>query len=440
MTHKETQKEKKILIFEATPFARNRGLAAIFMGNLKVLKTYFPHDKIFVEPFLFSFSSTPQASLYNTKYKKDDKIYIIKRTSSNSVTCLVKSVVRVCLLAAMNMLKCCGIDISRILYFDKILKIYLESDIVLLANGGDCFSDIYSNSTVKAVLSFFPIVVLSLLNKPLVFLPQTISPFKTNLTTQIAKFILNKATVIMLREKKSVKYLETIKVDGKKIFLIPDMAFILEPISEAYSKEILKNEEQAKENQKFIGIATREIVKHSNLDKNTYKKYINYTAKTIDYVIERFEVVVLLIPHYGIKNTKQVNDEILKKIKNKDKVYCIDKREYSTEELKGIIGRCDLFIGAYMHANIAALSMCVPTIGLSYSHKFEGIFEMVGQKKYVCKLKDLTDKELISKVEDAWTNKEKIRKELEARMPEVKKQVMFAGELVKKVLDEQESK
>jgi len=65
---------------------------------------------------------------------------------------------------------------------------------------------------------------------------------------------------------------------------------------------------------------------------------------------------------------------------------------------------------------------------------------MLGQEKYVLNLKNLTYEELILKVEDAWSNREKIRRELEARMPEVKKQVMFAGELVKKVLDEQESK
>ncbi len=203
MTHKETHKEKKILIFQATPFAINRGLAAIFMGNLKVWKTYFPHDKIFVEPSYFSFASTSRASLYNTKYKNDDKICIIKQTNNNSATYTAKSFVRVCLVAAMNMLKCCGLDASRILYFDKILNTYLSSDIVLLANGGDCFSDSYSDSLFVSVLTFIPYVVMSMLNKPYIFLPQTITPFKRQLIKHFAKFILNKSTLIMAREKKN---------------------------------------------------------------------------------------------------------------------------------------------------------------------------------------------------------------------------------------------
>ncbi len=439
MISKQTHKEKKILVVGTSPFSYNRGLTAIFMGNLKIWKTYFPQGKIFVEPSYFSFASTPQASLYNTKYKKDDKIYIIKRTSSNTVTYTVKIFIRICLLVAMNMLKRCGLDISRMLYFDKILKIYLESDIVLLANGGDCFSDTTSKSLVKYVLTFMQYIIMSMLNKPYIFLPQTVTPFKRQLSEHLAKFVLNKSTLIMARENETAKYLETIGIDKRKIFLIPDMAFVMDPCSLEHINKILK-EESVEENQNVIGITLRDIVKDGNLDKLTYEKYVDNMRKMIDYLIRHFDATVLLIPHIGIDHSKREINDVLNGIKNKNRIYCINRHEYATEELKGIIGRCDLFIGAYMHANIAALSMCVPTVGLGYSYKFQGIFEMMDQKKYVLNHKNLTYEELISKVEDAWNNREKIRKELETITPEIKKQVMFAGELVKEILDEQESK
>ncbi|CEG13885.1 putative Polysaccharide pyruvyl transferase [groundwater metagenome] len=405
MTHKETHKEKKILIFQATPFAINRGLAAIFMGNLKVWKTYFPHDKIFVEPSYFSFASTSRALLYNTKYKNDDKIYLIKQTNSNA-TYTVKSFVRVCLVTAMNMLKCCGLDVSRILYFDKILNTYLASDIVLLSNNGDGFSDIYCRSQFISILTFIPYLVISMLNKPYIFLPQTITPFKRQLIKHFAKFILNKSILIMAREKETVKYLEIIGINKKKIFLVPDMAFVMEPCSLEHTNKILK-EEGIKKNQRIIGISLRYIIKDGNLDKITYEKYVINMRKLIEYLTNCLDATVLLIPHSGIYTFNKINRDVLKKIKNKDKVYSTNKREYAVEELKGMIGECDLFIGAYMHANIGALSMCVPTIGLSYSYKFQGIFEMLGQEKYVINLKNLTYEELILKVEDAWNNREK---------------------------------
>ena len=43
-------------------------------------------------------------------------------------------------------------------------------------------------------------------------------------------------------------------------------------------------------------------------------------------------------------------------------------------EAKSIISAMDIFIGARMHATIAAISSGVATIPFSYSRKFEGLF------------------------------------------------------------------
>ena len=40
-----------------------------------------------------------------------------------------------------------------------------------------------------------------------------------------------------------------------------------------------------------------------------------------------------------------------------------------------------------MHANIAATSMCVPTLAIAYSHKFYGIMKMLQLDEYVMDIK-----------------------------------------------------
>jgi polysaccharide pyruvyl transferase WcaK-like protein len=47
-------------------------------------------------------------------------------------------------------------------------------------------------------------------------------------------------------------------------------------------------------------------------------------------------------------------------------------------EAKSYISGMDLFIGARMHATIAAISSGVPVIPFSYSRKFEGLFSSLG--------------------------------------------------------------
>ena len=119
---------------------------------------------------------------------------------------------------------------------------------------------------------------------------------------------------------------------------------------------------------------------------------------------------------------------------NKDKIRLIDN-EYSPEELKGVIGQCDLFIGARMHANIAATSMCVPTLAIAYSHKSYGIMRMLGMEKYVLDFRTMTFDEMTARIDDLWVNREKIRTELVSNVKTVKERALYNGELVKALLD-----
>ena len=44
-------------------------------------------------------------------------------------------------------------------------------------------------------------------------------------------------------------------------------------------------------------------------------------------------------------------------------------------EIKGYISEMDIFIGARMHATIGAFSSGIATIPVSYSRKFEGLYD-----------------------------------------------------------------
>ncbi|PKP58825.1 hypothetical protein CVT91_07860 [Candidatus Atribacteria bacterium HGW-Atribacteria-1] len=426
-----------ISITGTDPFSGNRGVSAMCMATIDVLRKTIPQHKLKI--ITSGFDPDYSASLYISKYKDDKKVELIKMPK-NRIYYIFYLMYSLYLSIAYNMLKRFNIDIKSLLYRNKILKTYLQSDAIVCLNAGDGFTDIYG--VIRSILWIHDYLPPLLLNKKVIFFPQTIGPFNNPITRLVAKFILNKVKIVIVREEISERYIKNRDISDQKILLLPDMAMALEAINLKDAKKILNNEE-VPDVKEMIGISLRDLFTPNCVNKATFEKYLDLMVKTIDYIIDKYGIPIVLVSHHELKKFKlrdvDITIEILAKIKNKDKVYWIHKREYAVEELKGIIGRCDLFIGAYMHANIGALSMCVPTIGLSYSHKFQGIFEMLGQEKYVLNLKNLNYEELILKVEDAWTNREKIRKELEARMPEVKKQVMFAGELVKKVLGEQES-
>lgn len=60
---------------------------------------------------------------------------------------------------------------------------------------------------------------------------------------------------------------------------------------------------------------------------------------------------------------------------------------YGATELKWVISQFDWFAGARMHATIAGFSSGVPTLGLGYSDKAEGVFTQCGLEQDVVDLR-----------------------------------------------------
>ncbi|WP_370637042.1 polysaccharide pyruvyl transferase family protein [Methanothermobacter sp. K4] len=136
----------------------------------------------------------------------------------------------------------------------------------------------------------------------------------------------------------------------------------------------------------------------------------------------------------GINDDRVINRKVFDKVKNKEKVFNLEA-DYNSEELKYVISNCDLFLGARMHANIAALSSCVPAIAISYSIKTPGLMKLCGLENYYIDFKDLSEEALMEKISDAWENRKEITEHLKRRIPEIKKRAMRNGELVKELCD-----
>ena len=96
--------------------------------------------------------------------------------------------------------------------------------------------------------------------------------------------------------------------------------------------------------------------------------------------------------------------------------------ELNTAQLKYLISHFKIFIGARMHAAIAALSLNIPTITISYSIKSEGINEMIyGDNNLVIKSNLLEKSILIQKIEEILKNKKKYNKILNTKNKSIKK-------------------
>lgn len=131
---------------------------------------------------------------------------------------------------------------------------------------------------------------------------------------------------------------------------------------------------------------------------------------------------IVFVPHtYGNINeddliASQELKSLIEENKNQIEIVCDN---YSEQELKCIISNLEFFIGARMHACIAAISTNVPTIGIAYSRKFKGVFETIGVGNYVLDPRKLEKQEIMSKIEKLFENREEFKVHTKEMMPKV---------------------
>lgn len=266
------------------------------------------------------------------------------------------------------------LDFSPLLAFKKY-------DIVFDIGEGDSFTDIYG---IKRFIIQSFTKILSLFSKAqLVISPQTVGPFNRRVSLAIANQILKRASAIYARDNKSGDLLRSC---GIKNEVVSDMAFNL-PYDHG---ETIKDS---------VGINVSGLLWNGGYNNNNqFNLSVNYrelTLKLIDGFLSRGKKVYLI--GHVITDDIEVEDDYrvcchIQKIYN-DGVFLAPKFS-SPIAAKSFISRTEFFIGARMHATIAALSSGVPVIPIGYSRKFSGVFGSINYN-YTLEAYGCTDTETI---------------------------------------------
>lgn len=396
------------IFIDGDRFPVSVGSQAMMICTMKILKRYIPDAELSILSFYPEFDHR----LYN-RYNFD-----------LSVAKCGKSTLRLIL----NLLKECR-------KADVIVGVY-----------GDAFLE---KDTITSIKFLFKLLIVTFAKKPVIVFPSSVGPFNTQLSRFLVRFVFNRVKSITLREEISKMCLEESGVNRLSIHLTADTAFVLEPVPCERVNEIFLKEGINKDNKPLVGINISQLLNYKSKTQNVKQDYIEIIAKTADYIVSKLGATVIFVPHeiYPreikeiIGDTQKIGGdditavkEAFLKTKNEDRIVPITNK-YTLEELKGMIGRCDLFIGARTHSTIASTSMCVPTIAIEYSHKAPGIMKMVGLEKYVCNFTTMDFEELKSKINDIWSNREEIKNDLASKVDTFKESAWSNGKIVKDLLD-----
>lgn len=278
-----------------------------------------------------------------------------------------------------------------------IIKEIRKCDI-FISGGGSLLQDVTSTRSIFYYLALIWIAKLN--KKPVMIYANGIGPIRKKANRILTKNVLEKVDLITLRDENSRKTIESLGVKNKNIFVTADPVYTLESSSKAKVYKIFERE-VIPCSKPIIGIAVREW--HTN------SEIVEIVSKAIDYIIQNYGVNILLIPmHYP--NDLKISREILNRSKS-SQCYLL-KRQYSVEDIMGIIGSLDLIIAMRLHTLIYAASQAVPMIGLVYDPKVEGFFESIGLDTK-CMVKDLEFDKLCMLIDKAWSNRDEVKNKLE---------------------------
>lgn len=418
-------KPTKILLLGATLNSDNRGIGALAMGALSILLHRYPECEIkFVD-----YGHAPTTTTVNVNGREVSVPLINLRFSKK--LWLANNIIRVLVLAVLSRLLGSALG-SRLLNVNPWLKQIAEADIAVAVSGGDSFSDIYGLG--RFFYMALPQLLVILVRRPLVLLPQTIGPMRSAVARRVAKYIIDRSRVSYSRDANGVRgTVESLRLaqDTTKVLFGYDMGFILEPRKPA-GAGVAALQQLADSSRPLVGVNISGLLRIGGYTGNNMfalkYDYQELVEKLLEFLLEVKQANVLLVPHvFGNAAESDVPaiEAIYAKMKDRHPGRLVRVTEtFDQNEIKYVIGQCDLFVGSRMHACIAAVSQAVPAVGIAYSQKFVGVLASVGISQWVADPRHLEIAHVLQMIDQAFTEREGIRSQLMKTMPEVKIKVL----------------
>ncbi|WP_392531337.1 polysaccharide pyruvyl transferase family protein [Nostoc sp. C117] len=253
--------------------------------------------------------------------------------------------------------------------YQSNVKTIREASIVI-ASGGDVFSSDYG----RLNRHLLPLNIALDAGVPVVFLAQSIGPFKTEDEVEAWLAVARRSKLVTVREELSYNYVtKDLGLDPSLVKHTADPAFLLRPPSPEIVAKILTNYGIDQNRPKIAIAPSQGICRYAGQD---YNNHINVWCQVIKLMIHEFQAQVLIIPHVQEINANN-DDRIFATQLLKALDYNRDVRlagaDHTASDFKGLIAACDMVVAERMHPAIAGLSSGICTMPVGYSVKAEGI-------------------------------------------------------------------
>ncbi|MEM6587057.1 MAG: polysaccharide pyruvyl transferase family protein [Pseudomonadota bacterium] len=285
-----------------------------------------------------------------------------------------------------------------------------RADIVFDIGGGDSFTDIYGPKRFFTVWATKLHGILR--RKPLILSPQTIGPFEIGYARMLAKWSMSRSRLVVSRDGPTTEFLGRMGVTAP-VLEATDVAMRL-----PYERPAERQGDKVKVGLNVSGL----LFNGGYTQANQFGLKADYPAlirRIITYFHNRSDVEVHLVGHVQSREMAVEDDHRVGEALEREFPGVIVSPFFGSPiEAKTYIAGLDFFMGARMHATIAAFSSGVAVVPMAYSRKFEGVFGTLGFHRSVDCRSDDPDN-IMACIEEAFVHRDRVRAEIAEAMTHV---------------------
>ncbi|WP_375000328.1 polysaccharide pyruvyl transferase family protein [Aeromicrobium sp. CTD01-1L150] len=313
----------------------------------------------------------------------------------------------------------------------------LTSSQVLLDQGGITFTDGREKFLLYNVASILPALFVK---TPVFKCAQAIGPFEGRINRIVSKIFLPRSRTIVTRGRITHEYAEGLGL--KNLVAGADYAFSLEmdgterdAVAELVDLSFFDGGAAGKGD--VVGVCPS-VVMQKKVDA-AGGDYAAIIAEFIESLQSRGRNVAL-IPHSVRTGTDKTHNndlplcrDIFGRLASQDGVLFVD-RELSSQQLRWLIGQCDLFVASRFHAMVSSLAMAVPTVVIGWSHKYREVLEMFEVEEWAFGSDQLTPAYLADRFSELEEQRDEVKAKLDENLPKVKATSRAQADLIAQIV------
>lgn len=323
-------------------------------------------------------------------------------------------------------------------------------DVVLDLSAGDSFADIYGEE-VFWYQSQLKLLCLDL-GIPLILMPQTIGPFRSDAARRVAAEVLSRSTMVCCRETVGLEEVQSLCGGSAPCRVVesPDLAFLLDPSPTelpAAAESHVKSEAGP-----LIAINVSGLLYSGRRSFGLAANHRDVAMGLVRWALRQADARVLLVPHVLPRpkaaapagptsdcTDNRACEDLIGRLTpaERGRVDLLAGADHPGKA-KQAMSRCDFFVGARMHAFIGATSQLTPGALLAYSKKAAGTTRTIGMEEAVVDLRTLDAEAVVAEVEKRYHRRDDTAAVLRETVPVVKTQIerFFRDDLRPKLFGE----